>query len=565
MDIYEEYPRAFLAPEDDMGAVETVKKVYQRLDSLPTGTKEEAEAWCDAWSEVRSAISEVVDRNYFAYTRNTADKEAEAEYERLANEIIPLMEELDDPQKKRFVGIPDEWVRPGLMVPREKSRMSLEIYREENLPLITENIKIRKDYQKITSEWVTEFDGKKLTRQQLRPYLEKQDRELRERAWKAMMGMHVADYDNLNAVFDRALKIRKQMASNADLPDFAEYMYRGYERISYDRNDVKGFRDAIHKHVVPAVNRISARRMEKMGLDHLRPWDTTVDPDGADPPKIYEDIDDLKDKVARVLGSMEPVFSDAFRLMDKKGYLDLENRPNKAPGAYMTEFSEERISMIFSNFVGTSRDFDTLIHEGGHAMHGFLSRHLSFMERRVPLEFAEVASMSLELLARPYWDIVYGEDDRKRLGIKQLEHDLCFLPFMACLDEFQHWVYTHPDGESAEKRAEFWRALDSKYRPHIDYSGLEREQSTNWQYLHVYEVPFYYIEYGVAQVGAQQVYLRSLDDYDGAVRDYKHALSLGSTVSLPELFEAAGVKFVLKHPEVLEPTVNRIMEQIGLG
>jgi oligoendopeptidase F len=221
--------------------------------------------------------------------------------------------------------------------------------------------------------------------------------------------------------------------------------------------------------------------------------------------------------------------------------------------------------MIFSNFVGTSRDFDTLIHEGGHAMHGFLSRHLSHLERNVPLEFAEVASMSLELLARPYWDIVYSEDDRRRLGIKQLEHDLCFLPFMACIDEFQHWVYTHPDGESAEKRAEFWHALEDKYRPHVDYSGLEREQDTNWQYLHVYEVPFYYIEYGVAQVGAQQVYLRSLEDYDGAVRDYMHALSLGATVGLPELFEAAGVKFVLKHPEVLEPTVNRIMEQIGLG
>ena len=230
----------------------------------------------------------------------------------------------------------------------------------------------------------------------------------------------------------------------------------------------------------------------------------------------------------------------------------------------MMTFEEERISIIFSNFVGTSRDFDTLIHEGGHAMHGFLSRHLLKQAREVPLEFAEVASMSLELLARPYMDIIYNEVDRERIAIKQLENILIFLPFMASLDEFQTWVYTDQDGGSAEKRAAKWRELTAKYRPSTDYSGLEEQDQLGWQYLHVYEVPLYYIEYGIAQMGALQVYLRSLDDFDGAVKDYKHALGLGSTVSLPKLFEAAGVKFILKHPEVLEDMTNKIMGQIGL-
>jgi oligoendopeptidase F len=565
MDINKQYPRRFLGKDDDLGDPGTVRKAYADIAALPVDTKEQADAWCDAWSEVQSAVSEVVSRAYFAYTRNTADKEAEAEYERLANEIIPLSEELEEKAKKRFVSLPEEWLRPGLIIPKKRAQMSLEIFREANLPLITENIRIRKEYQKISSEMVTEFDGKRMTKQQLRPYLEKQDRALRERAWRAMVGMSVAGYGKLNDLFDRALKTRKEMARNADLPDFTEYQYRKYERLSYDREDARRFRDAIKKYIVPAADRIFDRRREKLGLERLRPWDLQVDPDGANPPKIYENIDDLKDKVARVLGSVESQFADAFKLMDERGYLDLENRPAKAPGAYMNDFAEERISMIFSNFVGTSRDFDTLIHEGGHAMHGFLCRHLSFLERGVPLEFAEVASMSLELLARPYWDIVFGEEDRRRIGVKQLEHDLAFLPFMASLDEFQDWVYTHPDGESPGKRAECWRALDAKYRPHVDYTDLEIEQNTGWQYLHVYEIPLYYIEYGIAQVGAMQVFLRSLEDYDATVKDYLGALALGTTVGLPELYEAAGVKFVMKNPEVLETATKGIMEQIGLG
>ncbi len=528
----------------------------------------------DFYNRAKQALSSTGDlrtkleafaRAYFEFTRNTGNKEAEAEYERLAGEVIPLMEELDDKAKRRLLEMPEEWLPMDFKIARKEAEWSVELFRESNLPLITEDIKYKQQYQKISSEWATEFDGKKMTSQQLMPFLESTDRQLRERAWRAIMEMHAKDYDKLNDLFDNCLKVRKQMARNADLPDFVEYQFRNYKRLSYDRHDGKAFRDAIKEYVVPAAAEIYRRRQEKLGLNSMRPWDRHVDPDGAEPPKIYEDLDDLKDKVARVLGSVDPKFTDAFRLMDQRGYLDLENRPNKAPGAYMNDFAEERISMIFSNFVGTSRDFDTLIHEGGHAMHGFLSRRLPYPARTPPLEFAEVASMSLELLARPYWDIVYNEEDRKRIGIKQLESDLAFLPFMAQLDEFQDWVYTHPDGEDPEKRAECWQALTKKYSPYMDYTGLEDISKMGWQYLHVYEVPLYYIEYGIAQVGAMQVFARSLEDYDAAVRDYKKALSLGNTAPLPELFETAGVKFVLKHPEVLRDSTRKMMDLIGLG
>jgi len=564
MDIYKQYPRQFLGTKDDMSDGETIKKAYSALSEIPVTTKAETRGFCEAWAEIQSANSEVKAKIYFAFTRNTGDKEIEAEYERLAKDIIPLQEEMDNAAKQRFLSLPKDWIPENMSIASKRARMAVEIFRESNLPLLTEGLKFRKEYQKITSQWLTEFDGVKMTRKQLSVFLESPDRDLRERAWRAITGMHLSDYDTLNDLFDKALEVRNRMAKNAGLDDFVEYQYRNYERLSYDRHDTEGFRNAIRDHVVPAVTRIHERGRKKLGLETMRPWDTGADPDGLEPPKIYEDIDDLKDKVARVLGSVDPQFADAFRLMDEKGYLDLENRPGKAPGAYMQEFAEERISMIFSNFVGTSRDFDTLLHESGHAMHGFLSRHLLYQERAVPLEFAEVASMSLELLARPFLDIVYSPDDLSRIGIKQLERFLSFLPFMASLDEFQAWVYANPDGQDPVKRAEYWRGLDAKYRPHVDYSGLEKEENLGWQYLHVYEVPLYYIEYGIAQVGAMQVFRRSLEDYDAAIRDYKHALSLGTTLGLPELFEAAGVKFVMKHPDILKDVTAEVMALIGL-
>jgi len=265
-----------------------------------------------------------------------------------------------------------------------------------------------------------------------------------------------------------------------------------------------------------------------------------------------------------VLKNIDPEFEEAFRLMDRMGYLDLENRPGKAPGAYSNDFPEERMALVFGNAVGTSGDFDTLMHESGHAIHSLSSRQLPYLARAYPIEFAEVASMSMELLARPYWDIVYTPEDRKRIGIEQLEGLLKFLPSMAMLDEFQDWVYTHPEGAVSDARDDYWRKLAAKYMPYVDYTGLDRELSRGWQYLHVYEVPLYYIEYGIAQLGAMQVFVNSLEDYPQAVKDYKYALTLGTTVGLPELFESAGVKFVMKHPDVLERVTGEIMKLIDL-
>ncbi|UCE26151.1 MAG: M3 family oligoendopeptidase [Candidatus Coatesbacteria bacterium] len=563
MDIYKEYGRSFLGADDDFGNPAVIEAAYERLEGMPVNTREEAEEWLDAWAEVQSAVAEVVSRAYFATARNTRDAEAEAEYRRVSEEVIPLSRQLDEKAKRKFLSLPADWVPAEMAITRKNAEWAVELFREKNLPLVTKEIQLSLKYDKIAGEWATDFDGRRLTAQQLRAYLEKPSRDTREKAYRAIYDMHRADYGRLNDLFDEALAVRKEMATNADVPDYVHYMYKDYARLSYGPDAGARFREAIAEYVVPAVNEIMERRREKLDIEYIRPWDRDVVPGGGEPPKVYEDVKDLKAKAAAVLGEVDARFADAFRLMDEKGYLDLENREGKAPGAYMDEFAEERISLIFGNAAGATRDFDTLVHEGGHAMHGFLSRHLPYPQRAVPMEFAEVASMSMELLVRPFLGLVYPDEYLEPLMLKQLEKPLTFLPFMAMLDGFQDWVYTDGAGADREKRAEYWRGLEDRFRPHINWSGLDEYKEQGWQYNHVYTSPLYYIEYGIAQVGALQVYLRSLDDYDGAVRDYERALSLGNTVGLPELFDAAGVEFVMKKPEILKEVVDKTMEQAG--
>ena len=565
MDLKTQYSRAFLSLDDDMGNPETIKTAYARLEELPVDTQEQAAAWMDAWNEIMSAVSEKKARIYFDITKDTKDEAAAKEYGRLANEVMPVVGELDEAMKKRFLALPKDWVPEEYAIALQNAQWAVELFCKENLPLISKDMEFRQEFQQISGAWETEFEGKKVTPSMLRPFLKKPDRAIREKAWHAGMGMYLADKENLNVLFDKMLVNRNQKAKNAGYDSYINFQYKNMERLSYGPDDTKAFRDAIFRYVVPAVNKIMARRMEKLGLETFRPWDSSADPDGAEPPKIYKDLADLKDKAAKVLTSIDPEFEEAFWLMDRMGYLDLENRPGKAPGAYSNDFAEERTALIFGNAVGTSDDFDTLMHESGHSIHTLSCRHLPLLARSYPIEFAEVASMSLELLARPYWDIVYTPEDRKRIGNEQLEDLVTFLPFMAMIDEFQDWVYTHPEGADSNARDNYWKGLATKYMPHVDYSGLEKEQSRGWQYLHVYEVPLYFVEYGIAQVGAMQVFVKSLENYDQAVKDYKHSLTLGTTVGLPELFEAAGVKFVMKHPEQLERVTNAVMKLIDLG
>ena len=364
------------------------------------------------------------------------------------------------------------------------------------------------------------------------------------------MERRLADRAAINQLWKKMLALRVKIAANAGLPDFRAYTWQRLLRFDYTPDDCAKFHDAIEQVVVPAASRLYEHRRKMLGLDTLRPWDLEVDPLTRPPLKPYQTVEELERKTGWVFEQVDPVLGGYFKTMVSEGLLDLENRKNKAPGAYSNEYNVIHRPFIFHNAVGIHMDVQTLFHEGGHAFHSFEYAKLPYLRQKaVPNEFAEVASMAMELLATPYLDGkngFYSVSDAARARIEHLESLITFWPYMAVVDGFQHWVYENPQKAVKPAACDIaWAKLWKRFMPGVDWSGLEQELITGWQRKeHIHQVPFYYIEYGLAQLGAVQIWRNSLTDQAAAVASYRHALSLGYTVSLPELFRVAGARLV---------------------
>jgi oligoendopeptidase F len=376
------------------------------------------------------------------------------------------------------------------------------------------------------------------------------------------------DRDAINDLWTRFLDVRLQLARNAGKPDYRAYRWQELLRLDYTPEDTRRFESAIEEIVVPAVARRLERRRRMLGLDSLRPWDLQVDPMGRSPLRPFGDVAELRRKTSTVFHQVDPGLGDYFDVMDREGYLDLDNRMNKAPGGYCTDFPLVQRPFIFMNAVGMHADVQTLVHESGHAFHNFESVHLPYTQQRsVGLEFAEVASMSMELLAAPYLsppsDGFYGEEDAARARVQHLERMLTLWLTVGSVDAFQHWVYEHPDEAADPDHSDaVWMEIRQRFFPVVDYSGLERELETSWHgILHIHVVPFYIVEYGVAQLGAVQVWANARRDQAAAIAQYRHALSLGGTRSLPQLFAAAGARLAFD-AESLREAVQHIEETL---
>jgi oligoendopeptidase F len=378
------------------------------------------------------------------------------------------------------------------------------------------------------------------------------DRDKRERAWKLVAERQLADREALNQLWTRFLPLRREIAGNADMPDYRAWRWRNFQRFDYTPDDCLRFHDAIEKVVVPAVSRIYERRRQQLGVDTLRPWDLEVDPLNRPPLRPFSDVSALNGTTSTIFHKVDPQLGEYFDIMQREHLLDLDNRKGKAPGGYCTSFAVAERPFIFMNAVGVHDDVQTLLHEGGHAFHVFETNKLPPYRRgQAPIEFCEVASMSMEHIAGRYLAKseggYYSDADAARARIEHLEGDLIFWPYMAVVDAFQHWVYTHPDDamNPANCDAEWSRQWD-RFKPGIDYSGLEDNKVTGWhRKLHIFQIPFYYVDYGIAQLGAVQVWRNSLRDQAKAVADYRSALALGGTRTLPQLFSAAGAKLAM--------------------
>lgn len=526
---------------------------YADLEARPL-TAATLDAWLADWTRLSFLIYETGARRHLAHTQDTTNAEAEAAFFRYLDEIRPPAASAEQALKLKLLA--SGLTRDGLDVPLRNLRAEADLFREANLPLLVEESKLGSRYDKTIGAQTVTWEGREVPLPQLRPVLAGTDRGQRETVWRLMAGRRLADRATLNELWRELHGLRQRIAVHAGHADYRSYAWQAKQRFDYSPADCATFHDAIEAVCVPAATRIYERHRARLGVPSLRPWDLTngefsrpCDAPGTQPLRPYRDGGELLDKSAAILDRVDPSLGGQYRTMIAEGLLDAENRKGKAPGGYCTYFPVAKRPFIFMNAVGLHDDVQTMLHEAGHAFHAFASSDLPFAPQlESPMEFNEVASMAMELLAAPYLTEDHGgfydRDGAARARIEHLEGTILFWPYMAVVDAFQQWAYTHPDGAEPEACDAQWRALWRRFIPGVDYDGLADVEATGWhRKLHIFTVPFYYVEYGLAQLGAAQVWRNSLRDHPRAVADYRSALRLGGTATLPQLFATAGARF----------------------
>jgi oligoendopeptidase F len=509
-------------------------------------------SWLGEWSELNRIVEEVGSIVYIESTLDTTDTDKEKAFLNYVENMDPNYRRAEQSLKERLLGFAtsDDALGGDMRVPLHKMRNQADLFREANIPLFTELAKLGNEYDKLTGGLMVDWDGEEKNLSQLNSLLRDSDRAVRERAWKTTMDLWQGKRAELNEIYRKMLELRRQLASNAGLTDYRAYAFRAYDRFDYTPEDCLRFQDAIEAVVVPAAERVYERKRAQLGLDRLRPWDVDVDPSGKPPLRPYDGQDALIQGSLNMFEHVDPSLARHFAVMAEEGLLDLDTRAGKALGGYCSSLAWRQRPFIFMNGDGTHDDVQTMLHEAGHAFHAFESFALPYIwQMDVPLEFCEVASMGMELLSAPYltkeFDGFYTPGEAARARIEHLSGIITFLPYMAVVDGFQHWVYTHPDEAMAPAACdEAWAGLWDRFMRGVDWTGFEAERVSGWhRKLHIFHIPFYYVEYGMAQVGALQVWRNALRNQSQAVVTYREALKLGGTRPLPGLFAAAGAEF----------------------
>jgi oligoendopeptidase F len=503
------------------------------------------EGWLRAWSRLEELVTEAASQAMIAYTIETSDPDKEKDHLRFSTEILPRAEERSVELARRFVALGHE--TPELATTLARFRTSIEIFREANVPLFSELEELSARYQRITGSMTVEWEGVELPLPQLQPFLKSADRTVRERAFRAATQPYLEERGALAGLFDRMLDLRQRAARNAGFANYRDYVFPAKFRFDYTPADCERFHDAVERAATPAVARVLEHRRQRLKLDVLRPWDLAVDPNRTTPLRPFETVDEFVGTARRVFDRVDPALGRQFQTMIDERLLDLDSRKGKAPGGYCETLHSRGRPFIFMNAVGLVDDVMTLLHEAGHAFHAFASHRQPLIWQRHPgSEAAELASMSMELLASPHLARPTGyftPDEHHDAWLEHLEDVLLSLVHIASVDAFQTWIYTSPDGADASARDEEWLRIRSRFERGVDWGGLERERVARWyRQLHIFMYPFYYIEYGIAQVGALQIWRNSLADPVQAVARYREALALGGIRGLPEMYRTAGAR-----------------------
>ena len=543
----EKSSRQFLPAEADFNSWESLKPFYENLASRNFGNSGELRTWMKDLSELDAAVSEHLGWLYIRMTCDTQDKNASDAYTHFVSEIQPRMAEFDDTFNRKLLDSPLKDTLPETYrIHLASIQNQVRIFRKENIPLIAELTVMEQKFGEIAGKMSVEVNGQTLTLQQAANFLRQQDRKLREEVYLKIAGRRLADRDELDKLFTGLVGIRQQIAKNAGFENFRDYKFIELDRFDYTPSDCEDFHNSVEKHIVPVVNKLLEKRKQELKLSALKPWDLDVDTSGKPELKPFKTGNELTKKTIACFYAIDQFFGKVVETLQSLHHLDLDSRIGKAPGGYNYPLYETGVPFIFMNSSGNMQDVVTMVHEGGHAIHSMLTHGLEFVGfKELPSEVAELASMSMELISMEHWDHFFeNEDDLRRARREQLEGVLEALPWIACVDKFQQWIYLNP-AHTAEERTLSWKEIYSSFSSAVvDWTGVEQARDAFWQkQLHLFEVPFYYIEYGMAQLGAIAVWRNYKSDPVKAIRQYKDALSLGSTRSIPEVYAAAGIRF----------------------
>jgi oligoendopeptidase F len=523
-----------------------VRALYEAVAAQPLDATT-VDRWLPTWSRLEELLSEAAVRAMIAYTCDTSDPAKERAHLRFSAEIMPRAEEKSIELARRLVA---SGLSPvGLEIPLRRFRTAIAIFREANVPLMAGLEQLGAAYQRLTGAMTAEWEGRRLPLPMLAPFLQHPTRAVREQAWRASVLPYVDARPTLVELFDQMFRRRVEVARNAGFPSFREYIFAARFRFDYTPADCQRFHDAVEEVVVPALERTLAVRRARLGIESLRPWDLDVNPYRSTPIRPYDEPAELPRIAHRIFGRVDPVLGQWFQVMMDEGLLDLESRPGKAPGGYCDMLHASGRPFIFMNGSGVMEDVVTLFHEAGHAFHAFASHRQPFIWQRHPqAESAELASMSMELLALTHLARPVGYLDEVEARCARLDHlegILSSLTHIASVDAFQHWLYVSGEGEDAEARDAAWLRIRQRFDPGVDWSGLTQERTARWyRQLHIFLHPLYYIEYGLAQLGALQVWRNTRRDPVAAVAAYRQFLDLGATRPLPELYATAGARLV---------------------
>lgn len=541
-------PRHYLPVDFEIKDWEGLLPFFQELEEREIDSVTALEQWLKDASELEAAISEEVCWRQIKMTCDTENKELEASFTFFMMEIQPKMQPFSDRLNKKLLDckFASELDTQKYFTYLRNVKKNIDLFEEKNIPLIAELNVLQQQFGVIAGKMTVRVNGQEYTLQQATRFLEDPDRNLREEVYHKINKRRLADKDALNELFSTLLAKRNEVAINAGFHSYTEFRFLELGRFDYTQDDCYQFHEAVKLHVMPLVNELYEARRKKLGIDTLRPWDIDAEPLGTKPLHPFNDGNELTDKAIACFDQLMPFFGDCLRKMKAMGHLDLDSRKGKAPGGYNCPLAESGAPFIFMNAAGQLDDVTTMVHEGGHAIHSFLAHPLELNGfKEYPMEIAEVASMSMELFSMDYWNVFFKtSEELHRAKEQQLERVITIFPWIATIDKFQHWVYKNPQ-HSLEERAKAWVEISDEFTsPVLNYDGLDDYRSYGWQrQLHLYEVPFYYIEYGIAQLGAIGMWQQFKKNKDAALNNYIQALSLGATTTLPNLFKAAGLEF----------------------